>query len=74
MPGSMSRSSAVARFLDRLPTDLAGSFSDAQLAAIDLHFGMRYRARHLIDWRHRFGIARFRLYAVLLIGRDRNAA
>lgn len=69
----MPRSLAVIRFLETVPHDIAGSFTDAQLAAIDLHFGMRFRARHLIDWRGRFAIARLRLYAVLLIGRDRYA-
>ncbi|MDD2876333.1 MAG: hypothetical protein PHT60_03785 [Acidiphilium sp.] len=69
----MRRSLAVARFLDTVPVELAHSFNDAQLAAIDLHFGMRYRTRHTIDWRRRFGLARWRLYAVLLIGRDRHA-
>ncbi len=69
----MARSHAVSRFLDTVPREVAGSFTEAQLAAIDLHFGMRYRATHLIDWRRRFGFARWSLYAVLLIGRDRHA-
>jgi hypothetical protein len=70
----MARSIALARFLDTVPPAVADSFSEAQLAAIDLHFGMRFRADHLIDWRRRFGFARLRLYAVLLIGRDRHAS
>jgi hypothetical protein len=64
---------AMVRFLDSVPTAVASSFSDTQLAAIDLHFGMRYRSDHLIDWRRRFGIPRMRIYAVLLVGRDRRA-
>lgn len=69
----MRRSLAMVQFLEAVPRDVARSFSEAQLAAIDLHFGMRYRARHLIDWRRRFGFARWQLYAVLLVGRDRSA-
>ncbi|MCW8307588.1 hypothetical protein AruPA_11110 [Acidiphilium sp. PA] len=70
----MARSVAVARFLAAVPPAVAASFNDAQLAAIDLHFGMRFRAAHLIDWRRRFGFARWRVYAVVLVGRDRHAA
>lgn len=66
-------SPAVRRFLASLPGDLAHSFTAAQINAIDLHFGMRYRVHHLIDWRGRFGFAGRRLYAVLLVGRDRQA-
>lgn len=65
----MPPSPALARFLAALPRDLARSFSEAQLAALDLHFGMRHRASHLIDWRRRFA----RLYVVLLVGRDGRA-
>lgn len=65
-------SPAVTRFLTMLSRDLASSFSDAQLRAIDLHFGMRHRSHHTIDWRWRAGFARLRLYVVILVGRDRN--
>lgn len=67
-------SPALARFLDALPSDLAASFSDSQLRAIDLHFGMRYRLAHAIDWRRHIGFRRLRLYVVLLIGRERHSA
>lgn len=70
-------SPAVTRFLTRLDPDLAGSFSAEQLAAIDLHFGMRYRHHHLIDWRIRlplpFSASGQRAYVVLLAGTDRAA-
>lgn len=67
-------SPALVRFLDALPPDLARSFSDSQLRAIELHFGMRHRISHLVDWRRRLGFGRLRLYVVLLIGRDRHTA
>jgi hypothetical protein len=67
------RRPAVERFLARLPAELAGSFSAAQLEAVELHFGMRHRAAHAIDWRRRvrLGVARF--YVVVLAGRERRA-
>ena len=68
----MPPSTALARFLGVLPRDLAGSFSEAQLAAIDLHFGMRYRTDHAVDFRRRIGFARLRAYVVVLIGRERR--
>ncbi len=67
-------SPVLARFLARLPNDLAASFSADQLAAIELHFAMRYRVDHAINWRLRFGPARLRSYIVVLAGRDRRPA
>ena len=67
-------SSAVARFLARLPDDLACSFSAEQLAAIELHFAMRYRVDHRINWRFRFGPGWLRAYIVVLAGRERRPA
>jgi hypothetical protein len=59
----------IARFLERLPPKLAARFDDEQLAAVELHFGMRNRVRHAIDWRKRVLGA----YVVVLAGRDRKA-
>ncbi len=59
-------SDPITRFLARLPPDVAGSFSAAQLAAISLHFGMRHRVDHAIDWRLRF----VKFYFVFLAGRE----
>jgi hypothetical protein len=67
-------SPAVARFLACLPDDLAASFSEEQLAAIELHFAMRYRMDHVINWRFRFGLGGLRSYIVVLAGRDRRRA
>jgi hypothetical protein len=59
------------RFLQRLPADLAARFDAEQLAAVELHFAMRNRPRHCIDWRVR--LPALRGYVVLLAGRDRAA-
>jgi hypothetical protein len=63
----------MARFLERLPPALAASFVPEQLAAVELHFAMRHRARHAIDWRRRIRLPFVRAYVVLLAGRDRAA-
>jgi len=65
----MARPPAIETFLARLPASLAASFSPAQLDAIELHFAMRHRPTHTIDWRHR--IARF--YIILLAGHSQRA-
>lgn len=71
VPSSPVPSSPVlARFLARLPDDLAASFSDEQLAAIELHFAMRYRVDHAINWRFRCRLPGLRSYVVILAGRD----
>lgn len=67
----MAQSLDMRRFLGRLPPDLAASFSPAQLHAVELHFGMRHRTRHTIDWRRRIRLPFFAAYVVLLAGPDR---
>jgi len=59
----------IDRFLARLPPATAASFSPEQLAAIKLHFAMRNRTHHTIDWRRK--LPWFNVYIVLLAGRDR---
>ncbi len=61
----------MTRFLNRLEPRLAASFSPEQLSAVELHFAMRSRVRHAIDWRHRLKLGGWRGYVVLLAGRDR---
>jgi hypothetical protein len=64
--------SGVDQFLQRLPLQLARSFNTEQLAAIELHFGMRYRMAHAIDWRTRFRLPFAEIYVVLLAGREQR--
>jgi hypothetical protein len=66
------QSPSIERFLQRIPPAVARSFSHEQLAAIELHFGMRYRVAHSIDWRTRIGLPFARIYFVLLAGRERR--
>ena len=59
------------QFLQRLPPLLAAQFSAEQLAAVELHFAMRHKTRHLLNWRQRVKLPFLRGYLVLLAGRDR---
>ena len=61
----------IARFLARVPPDVAASFTPTQLAAINRAFGMRYEAGHALDIRRHLRLPWGRFYLVLLAGRDR---
>lgn len=71
---ALPHSPDMARFLARLGPELAASFSAEQLAAVELHFAMRNRTGHAIDWRRRIGFGRLRGYVVVLAGRERGGA
>lgn len=70
----MPPSPAIARFLGRLNPELASSFDTDQLDAVEMHFGMRYRVNHLVDWRTRIRLPFLKLYLVILAGPDRQRA
>lgn len=70
----MAHGPAIARFLARLRPELASSFSPEQLAALEMHFGMRYRVDHLVDWRTRIRLPFIKLYLVILAGHDPRRA
>lgn len=70
----MGHSPAILRFLGRLQPELAESFSQDQLAAVEMHFGMRYRMRHMVDLRTRIRLPFMKFYLVILAGRDRHQA
>ena len=62
----------MARFLARIGPELAARFTPEQLAAVELHFAMRNRPGHALDWRWRVGFGRLRGYVVVLAGRERD--
>ncbi len=66
----MARAPAIETFLARLPEGLAASFSAAQLEAVEMHFAMRHRQGHAIDWRRRVVVPFARIYVVVLAGRE----
>jgi hypothetical protein len=66
------QSSGLEPFLQRLPLPLARSFTPEQLAAIELHFAMRYKIRHAVDWRRRIRFPFVKFYFVFLAGIERR--
>ncbi len=66
------QSTGLEPFLQRLPLHLAKSFTPEQLAAIELHFSMRYKVNHAIDWRTRIGFPFIKIYLVFLAGVERR--
>jgi hypothetical protein len=60
------------RFLGGLPREVADSFTQAQLHAVQRAFGMRYAPRHALDLRRSIGLLGRRFYVVLLVGRERG--
>jgi hypothetical protein len=60
------------QFLERIGPEAAASFTPPQRAAIELHFGMRYRVDHNIDWRHRIRLPFAKFYVVLLAGKEQR--
>ncbi len=70
----MAHSAAVQHFLARLPPEVAVTFTKTQLDAVDLHYGMRHRVNHAIDWRRRIGLPFLKFYLVVLAGREDRGA
>lgn len=73
-PANASRANAAqafrSRFLARIPTDVAASFTEQQLDAVQRAFGMRYSTDHVVDVRRSVRLPWGRFYVVLLAGRD----
>jgi len=64
----------IAKFLSRVPSDIAASFTDDQLLAVKMAFGARSWGIHAVDFRRSFLLFGHRLYVVLLMGRERRTA
>jgi len=67
MPGNAD----IARFLAKLPAGLAARFDAEQLAAMELHFAMRARVAHGVNWRRRVRLGGWGWYVVVLAGVER---
>ncbi len=63
----------TARFLARMPAEVAASFTPAQLQAVRRAFGMRYTVEHTVDIRSGLRLPWGRFYFVMLAGRDTRA-
>lgn len=72
LPGSIYLDPFILSFLEKLPKDVADSFTELQLLQIKLQFGTRTKAKHAIDVRSVMGGTKWRYYFVLLLGRNRR--
>lgn len=59
-------------FFSRIPKQVAPTFTAAQLDAVKLAFGARYRGTHAIDVRLSLPLWRCSVYLVLLAGSERH--
>ncbi len=60
------------QFFDRVPADVAGTFTDDQLDAVKLAFGARTRGSHAVDIRLPIPLLVSRFYIVFLAGGERR--
>lgn len=65
----------IRHVLDRMPSDVAGSFSDEQLMHLRNAIGARNWGNHRVDWRGTFGLpfSSWRWYYVILLGKNRRS-
>lgn len=70
----IARDPFVRQFFERVPLEVRGSFSAAQLAALKMVFGAATRTGHTVDVRFSLPtvVSRRRLYLVFVAGRDRR--
>lgn len=61
---------AVQRLLERMPPEVADSFTEPQLAHLRVALGARQWGKHRVDVRGTIGVGRWRYYYVLLAGRN----
>ncbi len=72
--GYIHTDSTIQRLLEKMPDDIASSFTDEQLMHIRNAIGARNWGNHALDWRGTVGLplSRWRWYYVLLIGKNRR--
>ena len=62
----------ITKLLDKVPADMRGSFSDAQLLALKIALGGRTWGAHAVDARWTLKWWRWQYYFVFLAGRNRR--
>lgn len=70
---STSLDSSAARFLARVPTEVAKTFTEEQLKAVESALALGGAQSHFSDIRISIPLISRRLYFVLLAGRDRRS-
>ncbi len=74
-PKSIRQDPLIAKMLKRSPSDIADSFTDAQLNAIKQALGPSTWGGHFLDSRgtFKFPFIKWRFYYVLLLGKNKRA-
>jgi hypothetical protein len=62
----------IDRFFERIPREVAETFTPEQLIAVKMAFGARSWGSHAIDIRQSFRFAWWRVYIVFLAGAERR--
>ncbi|OEE61009.1 hypothetical protein A1OK_21605 [Enterovibrio norvegicus FF-454] len=70
--GSIHRDPFIRAFLDKIPKDVASTFTDSQLLQLKMMFGTRGKASHAVDIRTVMGGFGWNYYLVFLFGRNRR--
>ncbi|MFL7023248.1 hypothetical protein BCS58_02875 [Enterovibrio norvegicus] len=70
--GSIRRDPFIRAFLEKMPSDVEKTFTDAQLLQVKLMYGTRAKASHMVDIRTVVGAWNWQYYLVFLFGRNRR--
>ncbi|PKF51725.1 hypothetical protein [Enterovibrio nigricans] len=70
--GSIYNDPFIRSFLEKVPKDIASSFTESQLLQLKLMFGTRAKAQHIVDIRTVMGSFSWSYYFVFLLGRNRR--
>jgi hypothetical protein len=69
---SIQTDPVITKLLDKVPSEMGGSFSDAQLVALKVALGGRTWGAHAVDARWTLKWWRWQYYFVFLAGRNRR--
>ena len=69
---SIQTDPVITKLLDKVPSEMRGSFSDAQLVALKVALGGRTWGAHAVDARWTLKWWRWQYYFVFLAGRNRR--
>ncbi|QDL53011.1 3-phosphoshikimate 1-carboxyvinyltransferase [Rhodoferax aquaticus] len=69
---SIQTDPVITKLLDKVPADMRGSFSDAQLLALKVALGGRAWGAHAVDARWTLKWWRWQYYFVFLAGRNKR--
>ena len=64
---------AIQKLLDRMPSEVQQSFTEAQLSYLRVALGARQWGKHKLDVRGTLGLGSWRYYYVLVAGRNKRS-